>query len=81
MEPDINTWMASVIWSRSGWRAWTSCPTCAICEVRGGAIPFPRGPASEQVPTVGLSLVEGLVALAFVAGGIAYVCTARRRGT
>jgi len=51
MDPNVNTWMASVIWSRSGWIAWPGttdpsgcCYQCDACSVAGGAIPYPDGP-------------------------------------
>lgn len=47
MDPNVNTWMASVIWSRNGWRAWSTCGSCSVCGVMGRDIPFPRGPLTE----------------------------------
>jgi hypothetical protein len=44
MDPNYNVWMASIIWSKYGWRAWTVCETCAACDIPGGPIPYPRGP-------------------------------------
>lgn len=49
LDPNVNTWMASVIWSRSGWGAWTSCGLCEACSVVGSAIPYPNGPVSLTV--------------------------------
>ena len=82
LEPEVNTWMASVIWSRSGWRAWTSCADCRLCDFRGGAIPFPRGPDEGLAPTLGAPLTGGqiLLGLAFAIGGIVYMVAAKRRG-
>ncbi len=50
LNPEINTWMASVIWSRSGWSAWSTCDLCDACNVPGGSIPYPNGPAPEAPP-------------------------------
>ena len=49
LDPNVNTWMASVIWSRSGWGAWTTCGLCEACGVAGGDIPYPNGPISLTV--------------------------------
>lgn len=50
LDPNVNTWMASVIWSGGGWRAWSTCDYCDACQVRGGPIPYPRGPIEDQIP-------------------------------
>lgn len=51
LDPNVNTWMASVIWSSSGWRAWTTCAGCEVCGVTGGPIPYPRGPVEDaEIP-------------------------------
>ena len=47
LDPNVNTWMASVIWSNAGWRAWTSCPACNCCDVLGEPIPYPRVPLTS----------------------------------
>jgi len=47
LDPNVNTWMASVIWSRSGWGVWTTCADCQVCDVVGGTIPHPEGPVVE----------------------------------
>lgn len=54
LDPNVNIWMASVIWSRSGWGAWTTCGAdyCNICDVPGAAIPYPRGPVTEEPPII-----------------------------
>lgn len=81
MEPAINTWMASIIWSRSGWRAWTSCATCGLCQMPGGPVPYPRGP--NEGPMVEIAgpgpvlLAAGGVVLAI--GAVAYVAKGIRR--
>lgn len=31
LDPNYNVWMASVIFSIAGWRAWTTCPACPNC--------------------------------------------------
>lgn len=31
LDPNVNTWMASVVWSINGWRAWTTCSQCLDC--------------------------------------------------
>jgi hypothetical protein len=50
LEPEMNTWMASVIWSRAGWQAWSTCDLCNACDVPGGTIPYPNGPAPVSPP-------------------------------
>jgi hypothetical protein len=52
MDPNVNTWMASVIWSRGGWGAWTTCSLCDACSIPGGAIPHPDGPLISPPPLV-----------------------------
>ena len=49
LEPEMNAWMASAIWSRSGWRLWTTCEKCEVCGVLGGPIPYPRGPIDGEI--------------------------------
>lgn len=45
LDPNVNAWMASVIWSHYGWSAWTTCPDCNLCDrTTGGDIPHPDGP-------------------------------------
>jgi hypothetical protein len=49
LDPNVNTWMASVIWSRSGWGAWTTCGLCEACNLPYDTpIPYPNGPVSPQ---------------------------------
>ena len=56
-DPNVSTWMASVIYSTYGWRAWTSCSACGVCEVRGLPIPHPRGPVFPGGGGLSLPLV------------------------
>ena len=60
LDPNVNTWMASIIWERSGWRAWTTCDFCDACDIVGGPIPYPRGPVYDDdgpvIPTPGAGL-------------------------
>ena len=44
LDPVVNVWMASVVYSIAGWRAWSTCAQCGCCDVRGEPIPHPRGP-------------------------------------
>lgn len=46
LDLNVNTWMASVVWSRSGWGAWSTCHGCEVCGVGPGAIPYPNGPVA-----------------------------------
>lgn len=46
MDPEVNTWMASVIWASNGWSPWTKCSDCNVCQVPGGDIPHPEGPVT-----------------------------------
>ena len=67
LDPNVNTWMASVIWERTGWRAWTTCELCEACDIPGGPIPYPRGPLTEAhihplLPLAGI--LAGFVGLA-----------------
>ncbi len=51
MDPNVNVWMASVIWSMYGWIAWTTCPQCGPCDTTpGGAIPHPERPLTWLSP-------------------------------
>ena len=75
--PNVNTWMASVIWERAGWRAWTTCDLCDACDIVGGPIPYPRGPVEEPVArSVPLLSLVGVLA-AFV--GLAVLDSRRRQ--
>lgn len=69
IDPNYNTWMASVIWSRYGWRAWTTCETCAACDIPGGPIPHPRGPV-EAGEAAGINWLLILGAAAVVGVGV-----------
>lgn len=65
LDPNVNIWMASVIWSRRGFAAWTTCGACGVCDVPGGAIPYPDGPVLPFPPSplpggVGLTMVLGI---------------------
>lgn len=78
LDPNVNTWMASIIWSRSGWSQWSTCHVCGICGVGGGAIPHPEGPVDDQPEPFPLPFPElgsmGLILLAgmgLLAGGVA----------
>jgi len=50
LDPNVNFWMASVIYSRSGLGAWTTCGVCNACDVTGGPIPHPDGPVEPPIP-------------------------------
>ncbi len=50
LDPNVNVWAASVVWSHGGWRSWTTCAACGACEVTGGPIPYPRGPVQVRQP-------------------------------
>lgn len=73
---ETNIWMASVVWSIGGWRAWPSCGWCmeggvSICAITGGPIPFPRHPVPGSVgdgfnPTV--PLIAGTLLLLSACG-------------
>ena len=72
LDDNVNTWMASIIWSNAGWRAWTSCPECNCCDVLGEPIPYPRGPIDfDPVPINWSWILIGI--------GAAYVVAMRRR--
>ena len=44
LDPLVNVWMASVVYSIAGWRGWSTCSQCGCCDVTGMPIPHPRGP-------------------------------------
>lgn len=44
LDPNMNIWMASVIWSSGGWGMWGTCGALNLCGVPGGPIPHPEGP-------------------------------------
>lgn len=66
-----NTWMASIVWSINGWRAWSTCDAAGsllnfdVCGVPGGPIPHPR----HMVGLFGTS--AGLLPVGIVVGAIA----------
>lgn len=72
LDPNVNAWMASIIWSYAGWRAWTTCPGCNACDVLGEPVPYPRGPvdlAEPSPPLLWLLLpVVGAIIYSLVAG-------------
>lgn len=84
MDPEVNTWMASVIWSRNGWGVWTTCGKCDACVNPGppptGAtypIPFPDGPATSLPPS---TMQSALVPIAVIGVGAAvYALMASRK--
>jgi hypothetical protein len=44
MDPNVNTWMASYLFSRSGWGIWSTCRGCGVCDVGPEPINYPNGP-------------------------------------
>ncbi len=49
-DPNVNVWMASIIWKRSGWNAWTTCSYCDCCNLPyDEPIPHPEGPVPPTV--------------------------------
>jgi len=76
LEPEMNVWMASVIWSLHGWEAWTTCRICEVCQVEGGDIPYPLGPRAPVQPPSQAMLIAGAI------GGIALgaILVAARKG-
>jgi hypothetical protein len=82
LDPNVNTWMASVIWSRAGWGAWTTCSACDACDVSGGPIPYPRGPIEviPPPPSVTSSPLPVLLGLGLIAGGIVLYNRAQQGG-
>lgn len=73
LDPNVNVWMASVVFSRYGWRAWTSCGEAEACEYAGLPIPYPRGPEAD-LPGAGGLVWLGALAL----GGYGLYRLARR---
>ncbi len=91
LDPDVNTWMASKIWSIGGWALWTTSePSICNCQgVPGGAIPYPDGPVAtvdnppppgESPPPPGNASVAVVVGGAMVAGAIIAVVKGMGRG-
>ena len=73
LDPNVNTWMASVIFYRNGWSAWTTCAGCGVC-----AIEPPPGwqPLSEPLaegpwppPPLPQATLLGLLGVALLAAG------------
>ncbi|RJQ43378.1 MAG: hypothetical protein C4534_08250 [Gaiellales bacterium] len=52
LDPNVNVWMASVIWSLYGWQAWSTCDECKSCETAGGEIPHPDSPLPSLTPVL-----------------------------
>lgn len=75
LDPNMNAWMASIIWSNAGWRAWTTCEACTACDVLGEPVPYPRGPIEEASSEVPWWLLGAGVAAAAL-----YAWASRRRG-
>ncbi len=82
LDINVNTWMASVIWSRSGWRAWSTCVYCEACDIQGGAIPHPEGPIALEPPPppppVGSIAGVFLVGIMMLIGGLVLTRQGRR---
>lgn len=62
LDPNMNTWMASVIFAANGWRAWTTCGDCQLCNVVGVPVLNPRGPVDCSQPGSILPLAVAIVA-------------------
>jgi len=77
MEPEVNTWIASLIWASGGWRSWTTAEAtgCNIASVPGGPIPYPRNPTELMSYDTGAS--DGLLAL--IVGVVTLGISALRR--
>jgi len=88
LDPNVNTWMASVIWSQSGWGAWTTCEACQVCDVAGGDIPHPERPTTDGIPPDGEPVIIGggglgllaLVGAVAVGGGLILFARQARMG-
>lgn len=81
LDPNVNTWMASVIWSIGGWGKFNGCndiygddPIAGVrstlCLHRGGPVPQPRHPVA--VSAGGSGLIVAALAVAAI-GGLAYL--------
>ena len=85
LDPEMNTWMASVVYSLQGWSAWTSCSSCPDSCTNPGPppagerwpVPFPNAPAppEQERPSVLLTLAPILVG----AGVYVLLASQRRR--
>lgn len=75
--PETNAWMASVVWSIGGWRAWPSaCSLCSICDVTGEPIPHPRNPIAPRGDVAGgspLVAIIGTIGVILGLGGLAHL--------
>ncbi len=69
LDPNINTWMASVIWSAGGWIRWTTCDVCGIRDVPGGVIPYPDAPLLVPPPPE-LTVTNPMIPIIAVGVGI-----------
>lgn len=88
-DDNVNVWMASVIWARYGWAAWSNCPECfgvrsVTCHqsTSGGIIPHPEGPIdslSLLPPSPGGVSGLGLPLLAAGLSAALLMLAARRR--
>ena len=58
LDPNVNTWMASKVWSQYGWGMFPACPSCMVastCRAPGGEVPYPDGPLPElSLPRLGI---------------------------
>ena len=68
LDPNVNTWMAALIWSINGWEAWTTCASCNVCDVDGTIVPHPRHPVEEGLNPIvvgaGVAVLGGLLVAA-----------------
>ncbi len=72
LDPNVNVWAASVVWSHGGWRSWTTCGACGACEVAGGPIPYPRGPIRVRSDVI----IPGPPKLPLIIAGVGLVALA-----
>lgn len=79
LDPEMNTWMASVIWSIGGWSMWTVCGSCDACTVPGGKIPLPNYDALPPIITEQATYATPFVVTGVVALIGTYLIAARRR--
>ncbi len=71
MDPEMNTWMASRIWSGGGWGLWSTRDVyCPECTSSGGPTPYPDGPAPAPPPPAPPP-VERSGAAPLILGGLA----------
>lgn len=50
MDPNVNVWMASKIYERSGWSPWSTKYICGLDGVGPGPIMHPEGPVFSTSP-------------------------------